>query len=710
MPPISRRQFLHLASVTAAALALPCAGAAPSTIAVDRRLFAQSVASGDPRPDRVVLWTRIAPGSGIASLRLQLATDEAFEDLRVDRYFSVGAATDGCLKVRVEGLEPDRRYHYRFLATTPQGMVSSPVGRTRTAPAPGAERDLRFAFLSCQDYTGRWYNSLLPLLEEELDFILHLGDFIYETVGDPGFQEGEGRRIVFDDAAGAIELGKAGRRFYAASSLDNYRQLHREYRSDPVLQALLERAPLVAIWDDHEFSDDCWQDVATFHDGRVDERDGERRRNAEQAWHEYLPADLDLARDGRAVDRGALFPQGQIWRELVFGKRLALMATDFRSARPDHLVPEDAFPGALVYDEPALREALPRIGETFEDWHGHLHPYIDLREPAYRRQRAAIRRALIRAYRDEGLAAAEVRRRVARAIAAPMALPVANAILQRHDAAAPFFLKAGPIEARPDLPRGLSWAALGKSRLFDAVGSRYFVIAPTYRLLARLRAAETPSALGEAQARWLQGALERHAGADWRIVASSVSFTPLQLDLRRPELASPPAWAHEVLLNVDHWDAFPVERAAWFEAFDRHGALLLSGDIHAGFASQHAARVVEFTTPAVSSTTLGSILGRNVDGDAATRAAGRRLVEALDALLIAGYPGLRYAQTRRHGVSLVMLGSEAMEVRFLEFDERLAGECLYERPGAWREQVQERRFRVERGEAGWSLQEVAPPR
>lgn len=708
MPPISRRQFLRLASVTAAAVALPRPGPAWSAVPVDRGLFAQSVASGDPRPDRVVLWTRIAPASGIASLRLQLATDEAFEDLRVERRFAVGAATDGCLKVRVEGLEPDRRYYYRFLATTPEGTVSSPIGRTRTAPAPEAERDLRFAFLSCQDYTGRWYNSLLPLLEEELDFILHLGDFIYETVGDPAFQEGEGRRIRFDDVAGAIELGKVGRRFHAAGSLDNYRQLHREYRTDPVLQALLERAPLVAIWDDHEFSDDCWQDVATFHDGRVDERDRERRRNAEQAWHEYLPADLDPARDGRAVQREALFPQGQIWRELVFGKRLALMATDFRSARPDHLVPEDAFPGALVYDESALREALPRIGEDVEHWRAALHPYIDLREPAYRRQRAAIRRALIRAYRDEGLASHEVRRRVAQAIDAPMALPVANAILQRHDAAAPFFLKAGQIESNPDLPRGLSWAALGKSRLFDAVGSRYFVIAPTYRLLARLKAAETPSALGEAQSAWLRGALERHAGADWRVVASSVSFTPLLLDLRRPELEAPPSWAHEVLLNVDHWDAFPVERTAWFEAFDRHGALLLSGDIHAGFASQHAPKVVEFTTPAVSSTTLGSILGKNVDGDAATQAAGRRLVEALDPLLLSGYPGLRYAQTRRHGVSLITLGREAVEVRFLEFDETLAGECLYERPGAWREHARERRFRVERGDGAWSLQDASP--
>ncbi|MGL6291770.1 MAG: alkaline phosphatase D family protein, partial [Silanimonas sp.] len=598
MPPISRRTALRLLAVAAATAALPLsARRIPSAPTLDRALFPQAVASGDPRPDSVVLWTRVAPSGWGRDVILEVAEDAAFLQRRVERGFRVSADTDGCLKVRVDGLEAGREWHYRFVAIDADGaFAASPTGRTRTAPPADADQDLRFAVLSCQDFNGRWYNTMLPLLDEPLDAILHLGDFIYETTGDPSFQDVAGRRIVFDDADGALTLGDGG--FQAARSLDNYRQLHREYRSDPVLQQLLARAPLIAIWDDHEFADDAWQDVGTFHDGRVDERDRERRRAAEQAWFEYLPVDAGGGFDGDAVEAAALHPATRIWREFRFGRRAALCMTDYRSARPDHLVPEDAFPGAIVFDEPTLREALPRIGESFEAWAPALQPYVDLATPEYRRWRRPLARALRSAYAAEGLSKDDVHARVDALLAAPMALPVANAILARHDASAPFFLDAGPIPEAPDLPRGLSWAGVGKSRLFDAIGSRSFVLATGFGLLARLRAAGVGgplgSALGAAQSQWLEGAAERHADARWRLVASSVSFTPLRLDLRRPEIEAPAAWAHEVLLNVDHWDGFPVEREAWLDRIDARGTVLLSGDIHASFASQHRERVVEF--------------------------------------------------------------------------------------------------------------------
>lgn len=712
MPSFSRRDALRLFAVSAAAVVLPIrAGHLPAALAADAVLFPQGVASGDPRADSVVLWTRLAPAHWGGELLLQVAEDARFEALRVERAFRVGAATDGCLKLRVDGLEPDRLWHYRFVALDlGGGMRASMPGRTRTASAPGTERDLRFAVLSCQDYGGRWYNTLLPLLDETLDAIIHLGDFVYETTGDPGFQEGDGRRIRFDDAAGALALGDGG--FQAARSLDNYRQLHREYRTDPVLQQLLAQAPLIAVWDDHEFADDCWQAVATFHDGRRDERDGERRRAAERAWFEYMPVDAGGGFEGIAVDAAALHPATKIWREFRFGDRAALCMTDYRSARPDHLVPEDAFPGALAFDEPALREALPRLGERFEDWAPKLQPYLDLAAPAYRRYRRPLARALRRAYADEGLADDDVQARVETILAAPIALPVANAVLARHDAAAPFFLDAGPIPEAPGLPRGLCWAGVGKSRLFDAVGSRYFVLAEGYGLLARLRAAgvgsELGSALGAAQSHWLEGAGERQAGARWRLVGSPVSFTPLRLDLRRPEVDAPPAWAHEVLLNVDHWDGFPVEREAWLDRFDARGAVLLSGDIHASFASQHRRNVVEFTTPATSSKSLGAILERNADADAGAQAADR-LAAHLDALLLSGYAGMRYAQTRRNGVIVLEIGAEAMMARYLELDGDLARECLYAQPERCRAALLERRFRVRRTTAGLTLEDLGAP-
>lgn len=708
MSVFTRRAVLRLLSVSAAALVLPLqARRLPADPVVDEALFAQGVASGDPRAASVVLWTRVgSPGWGLAVL-LQVAEDASFERLRVERAFRVGAATDGCLKVRIDALEADRSWHYRFVVLDADGRArASMPGRTRTAPAVGSERDLRFAMLSCQDFSGRWYNTLLPLLEEPLDALIHLGDFVYETTGDPSFQDASGRRIRFDDADGALSLGDGG--FQAARSLDNYRQLHREYRTDPVLRQLLAQVPLIATWDDHEFADDAWQDVATFHDGRRDERDGARRRAAERAWFEYMPVDAGGGFEGAEIDPHATT---DIWREFRFGDRVALCMTDYRSARPDHLVPEDAFPGALAFDEPTLREALPRIGESFEAWAPKLQPYIDLSAPEYRRWRRPLARALRRAYADEGLADDDVRARVDAILAAPIALPVANAVLARHDAAAPFFLDAGPIAETPGLPRGLSWAGIGKSRLFDAVGSRYFVLAEGYGLLARLRAAGVGgalgSALGEPQTRWLQGAGERHADARWRLIGSSVSFTPLRLDLRRPEVQAPPAWAHEVLLNVDHWDGFPVERDAWLEHFDERGAVLLSGDIHASFASQHRPNVVEFTTPAVSSKSLGAILERNAGGDAETQAAGARLVAALDALLLAGHPGMRYAQTRRNGCVILEIGADEMVARYLELDGELVRECLYAEPARWKAALTERRFRVKRG-AVMVLEDVGP--
>ena len=419
-----------------------------------------------------------------------------------------------------------------------------------------------------------------------------------------------------------------------------------------------------------------------------------------------MPVDLGGGFEGSLVDGDALFPRSRIWRDFRFGRRAALAFIDYRSERPDHLVPEDAFPGALAYDEPSLRDALPAIGESFEEWRPRLQPYLDLGNLDYRRYRRPMARALTRAYRAEGLPGDAVRQRVRAILSAPIALPVANAILALHDADAPSFLDAGPIPETPDMPRGLSWASVGKSRLFDAIGSRYFVLAEGYGLLAALRAAELGSALGEAQSAWLDQMLADNGDAHWRFIGSSVSFTPLRLDLSRPEVQAPTAWAHEVLLNVDHWDGFPAERDAWLDRFSSPGAVLLSGDIHASFASQHRPKVVEFTVPAVSSKPLGAILAGSVSGDEATRAAGARLAEHLDGLLRAGYAGLRYAQTSHNGTVLLEVGQETLLARYFEIDGARVGECFYDDAEALAGAIRETWFRVEREPDRWRLEPV----
>lgn len=690
VPRASRRAFLKL---TLAAATLPVASRwfpAHATPIVSRKAFPQSVASGDPRPDRVLLWTRVpgTAGSDDVAVRLQVADDAAFSQLRIERELSARADHDHCLRVRVEGLLPGRRYHYRFLRRDGADWVSSPVGLTRTAPAADTPTPaLRFAFMSCQDYGGRWYNTLVPLLQEDLDFILHLGDFIYESIGDSSFQRADGGRgIAFDDAAGALRVGTGDGAYLAAASLDNYRQLHREYRTDPVLQALLERAPLVAIWDDHEFSDDCWQDNATYEDGRRPERDARRRLNAERAYFEYMPVDVDVgevdAGGTQRVDEARLHPHGALWRRLDFGRDVRLLLLDYRSHRPDHPIPEDAFPGALAYDEPALRRLAPRIGMEWPALSAALMPYVDLADDAWAPLRKPLRRALTRAYADAGADRKDAAARATALSTQPMAVYVMRDVLRRYNEAVPGFMGVAlPPEADEAYLRGLPWLALGKSGLFSHLGSRYMVVKDSYDLLLALRQADgaLPPALGAAQQAWLAEQLAESTGRSL-FVASSVSMTPMVLDLSDPALDAPPLLRRRFYLNVDQWDGFGLQRDALVAALDRAGgAVVLSGDIHASFATQHSAKTVEFTAPAISSSTLSAIMADAAKADPATAEAGLRLVAALDVLLGRGDARVRHVQTSQHGVGLLQRDAAGdCRVEFRLLPSGLCAERLYD--------------------------------
>ena len=710
----SRRRFLKALVVAAAAapfasrLSWLQAAEGSAGFAVSRRHFPQSLASGDPRPDRVLLWTRAPDASGVdVALRLQVADDPQFRQLRVERELLARAEADHCLRVRVQGLRPGQRYYYRFLRRDDEAWVASPTGRTRTAPAADAPTPaLKFGFVSCRDYGGRWYNSLMPLLEEEPDFILHLGDFIYESVGDESFQNVGGERsIVFADQIGALQVAKKNGSYLAARSLDNYRQLHREYRTDPLLQSLLESTPLVAIWDDHEFSDDCWQDHAAYSNGRREEGDRQRRRNAEHAYFEYMPVDVEVGESDEsgvlAVDDERLHPHTRLWRALDFGRDLRLVLLDYRSQRPDHPIPEDAFPGALAYDQGALQRLLPALGLDYTTMAPKLLPYLDLTDDAWKDLRKPLRRALTRAYADEGIDKREAVRRAQAASTAPMALMVLLDILKRYNAAVPGFMQAAPPPADGDYPRGLPWLALGKSKLFSHLGSRYLVFKDSYELFLGLREAEgkLPLALGETQQAWL---LDQLAGCDarWKVVASSVSMTPMVLDLARPDLQAPPLLQRRFYLNVDQWDGFGRQRDALVKAMDQAGgAVVLSGDIHAGFATQLSERTVEFTVPAVSSQTLKDILAGSAGDDPDTAETGRRLVEALDDVILEGDARIRHAQTSRHGVGLIEIGADGkLQASFFELPADACRQRLYGQPEAMKAKLHRVRFVVDAGD------------
>lgn len=325
------------------------AGAIPGAAAGDPA-FPSGVASGDPRDSSLVFWTRCLPaaggsGSGAGSpdlqqaLRLDVALDPGFATLAATVALATQAAWDWTVRAKVTGLAPGTRYWYRFVA----GAAASPIGQAQTAPAATAmPAQLRFGWISCQDWSVNHWAAMTLLAQEELDFVVHLGDYVYETVG-ADFQalaaEPAHPRITLPDGS---PLPGGG---IYANTLEDYRTLYRTYRSDPRLQALHAKCPMLAIWDDHEFSDDCWQDHQTY--TNADLQQTARRRAANQAWAEYMPVDWgEVAFDpARPV-----YDDIRIYRDFHFGTLLHLVLTDERLYRDDHVVNEASYAQASGHD------------------------------------------------------------------------------------------------------------------------------------------------------------------------------------------------------------------------------------------------------------------------------------------------------------------------------------------------------------------------
>lgn len=590
--------FLFVVSIVAAAV--PAA-------AVGNERFPQSVASGDPRADSIVLWTRVIDDLGLGTVVLELATDADFTTVVVTREVAVDSEALGVVKVRIDGLDPYTTYWYRFAYGTGALMETSPVGRTRTAPAADDPRTLRFAVLNCQDYNDRYYNSYLKLLrdhDEDIDFVVHLGDYVYETSGNPASD----RRVEFDDVDGAIALGSGDSTHYAAKSLANYRTLYRTYRSDPMLQAVHERWPMIAIWDDHEFSDDCWGATATYFDGRVDEYEPQRRRNSERVYLEWMPIDVGLDADGNlAIDEAMLWPNNTIYRDFRFGSLLNLAMTDYRSYRPDHLVPEGAFPGAIAVDEPTLRQVLGDAG--FDAVSANLDPYFDMDVlgaflPILKQTCTLIVTQLV-IQENPGIDTTAALAWARTLVTGNMSTTFVNSLFAAAGIQ-PFFV--GDVVA--GMPRGLSYLFVGKTALNNSLGSRYLLLKDGFDLFSGVRYAQTAgaaeNAFGGAQFAWLAGALQDDAA--WHVVASSVSMTPMYIDFTNPVIAAvlppefPDALRTRILIDADQWDGFPHARLELEGLLATvPNAVVISGDIHAWFVTQHPGGMVEFTAPAVSS-------------------------------------------------------------------------------------------------------------
>lgn len=277
-------------------------------------LFRHGVASGDPDDASVVIWTRVTPdagtgtGKGTDMVRVSwaIAEDAAFARIIASGTDDTGPARDFTVKVLARGLAPGTSYFYRFTA----GDTTSPTGRTRTLPS-GTVASARFAVVSCSNYPFGYFNVYDQIARrDDLDAVIHLGDYLYEYADDENAYGGRSGRAL-------------GRRHVPAHeiiSLDDYRARHAQYKADPAARAMHGAHPLIAIWDDHESSNDSWTDGAENHDPQTEGPWDERKRAAMQAYYEWMPVRDPVA--GRSRE--------ELFRQYDFGDLLTLTKLESR--------------------------------------------------------------------------------------------------------------------------------------------------------------------------------------------------------------------------------------------------------------------------------------------------------------------------------------------------------------------------------------------
>lgn len=361
----------------------------------DRTAYPQSVASGDPTPEGVVLWTRVAPetcdpeGGVVVEVvgadgrgRRDAAFDEPAYRGHVEN--APDPARDHTVQVDLDGhLEPGRSYHYRFV----HGGRASPVGRCRTLPDPDASPEsLTFVLLACQHYQNGYYGALAHAAREDADLAVHLGDFVYDSAGRQYTGLGSDR---YPDREVTLPSGEG-----VAHSLADLRALYRTYRGDRHLQALAESHTLVRTWDDHAVADNRFWDyeadapVLPSHPRGDDPEFAERLTAAGiQAWDEYAPSRVDY--DPEAEHLHDAF---RLHREFRFGDLLTLLVTDERLFRspppcyrspvpgvlPDPLCPERDDPSRTMLGARQRRWLVDRLGWADTRWTAWANEVLSL--------------------------------------------------------------------------------------------------------------------------------------------------------------------------------------------------------------------------------------------------------------------------------------------------------------------------------------------
>src|SRR5215467_2424182 len=395
MSTITRRSFLEMAIALGATAAWGQPIASESKVAWHERRdsYPEGVASGDPESDSVLLWTRRPPvnGKAVERLTVEVAEDASFSRVVATASAPISEASDWTCRVLAGGLKPARVYCYRF---TDANGYGSRVGRTRTAPSDDDSRPVRFVFVSCQNANDGAQNAYRRMIfederaaeQDQLGFVLHLGDFIYEIVWYPedrpqGMYDRRIRDIV------RYEHGEKIRDFHIPTDVGDYRAVYRSYLHDPDLQDARARWPFVCMWDNHEFSWIGWQGLQQFEG--VNHPAQSRKVAANQAFFEYQPArlrkpsgpslvqfspprvaDVPITRFdehglGQESNNLSAIHSLRGYRALRWGRNIELIITDQRSYRSEEPTyrPEaralmsDHFPGLMPQEALEILDA-----------------------------------------------------------------------------------------------------------------------------------------------------------------------------------------------------------------------------------------------------------------------------------------------------------------------------------------------------------------
>lgn len=675
----------------------------PQARAVSTAFFPQSIASGDPGYGEITVWTRLVDGDPSMDRQVTLvvsefptdrigATDDLFEITKptdgLEQLLTFNAdgstsaidyagyhvfhlpslaAHEGCVKARIDlpPGDPTRgaHYYYQFIYNDGGQPRRSAIGRTWTAPAPDADSSIAFATLNGGDRVGRYYNALAELNASQRDaiqFIVHLGDYVQETNNDIAAPAGNtNRNITFPHPNDALNLGS----FLAAQSLNAYRHLYKTYKSDPHLTAAHELFPWVMVWDDQEYSDDHYGATGAYTNGRIHENNPERKRAAEQAWLEFTPSNLGLNTAGTQLEisDATLYPNLDIERNLDFGKNVRLILKDYRTNRPDHLIPEDAFPGAIAVDEPTLQTAIEsQTGPgSFAFVRDNFDPYFDINEPMsyfgappedYDKPNPATAgfigptpltfkqfiRGLISFQLLEEVFGPlpEARKSEVRsdfnvytdnAIDGPLSATWVNLVAQAAGFPTPISQ-----ESMASMPRGISYLTMGKGNIVSDQGSRYQLVHDTFQIYAGVtfqQFTQSQGAIGRNQAFYGPTydfdadalAQSNPASPAWRIVANSTPFTPTILNLGDvPEEASVPNTG-VLTANNGFSQVVPQEIPDEFRA-----KTLISADGVAGFPTYRQILLDQWSQISQGSTVILSgdinagMLGTNFTSDGRT--------------------------------------------------------------------------------------------